>query len=96
MQVIDSVGPYGAGNPQPIFAFSEVNVSFAKRTKGDHVRFTLSDSLGGSIGGICFGASESSMDEALLLAGPQKFHAIGRLKKNEWNGRVTLDLDIQK
>ena len=94
MQAIDSVGPYGAGNPQPIFAFSDVNVSFAKRTKGDHVRFTLSDSLGGSIGGICFGASESSMDEALLLAGPQKFHAVGRLKNNEWNGRVTLDLQL--
>jgi len=37
MQVIETVGPYGAGNPQPIFGFSDVAVSFAKRTKGDHV-----------------------------------------------------------
>jgi len=94
MQVIDSVGPYGAGNPQPIFGFSGVNVSFAKRTKGDHVRFTLSDPNGSSISGICFGAGESGLDEALLMAGPQRFHAIGRLKENVWNGRTTIDFHL--
>jgi single-stranded-DNA-specific exonuclease len=94
LQVIETIGPYGAGNPQPIFAFSGVTVSFAKRTVGDHVRFSLSDSDGSSISGICFGAAESCLDEALLTAGPQRFHAIGRLKENIWNGRTTIDLHL--
>lgn len=94
VQAIETVGPYGAGNPQPLFAFSSVTVSFAKRTKGDHVRFALSGPDGGSISGICFGAGESGLDEALLTAGPQRFHAIGRLKENLWNGRTTIDFHL--
>ena len=94
MQAIENIGPYGAGNPQPLFAFSSVTVSFAKRTKGDHVRFALSGPDGGSISGICFGAGESGLDEALLTAGPQRFHAIGRLKENLWNGRTTIDFHL--
>ncbi len=94
MQAIEIVGPYGAGNPQPTFAFSGVTVSFAKRTVGGHVRFTLSDSDGSSISGICFGAAESCLDEALLMAGPRKFHAIGRLKENLWNGRRSIDFHL--
>jgi len=84
MQVVDTVGPYGAGNAQPVFAFSDLTVSFAKRTKGDHVRFTFVDGSGRSLSGICFRAGESGLDEALLMAGTQRFHAIGQLKPNVW------------
>lgn len=94
MDVVETVAPYGAGNPQPVFAFSNVFVSFAKRTKGDHVRFTLSDGEGGSISGICFRAGESGLDEALLTAGSQRFHAIGALKPNVWQGRTRIDFHL--
>ena len=95
MATLDSVGPYGAGNPQPAFAFSNLSVTFAKRTKGDHVRFTFSDGEGGSISGICFRAGESGLDEALLTAGSKRFHAIGQLKPNVWQGRSTIDFHLQ-
>ena len=95
MQVLDSVGPYGAGNAQPVFAFSNVSVSFAKRTKGDHVRFTLADGEGGSISGICFRAGESGLDEALLMAGSKRFHALGQLRSNVWQGRTRIDFHLQ-
>ena len=91
LQAIETVGPYGAGNPQPLFAFSDVRVSFAKRTKGDHVRFTLTDDHGASLSGICFRAGESGLDEALLMAGSKRFHAIGQLKPNVWQGRARID-----
>ena len=95
METLDSVGPYGAGNPQPAFAFSNLSVTFAKRTKGDHVRFTFSDGEGGSISGICFRAGESGLDEALLTAGSKRFHAIGQLKPNVWQGRSRIDFHLQ-
>ncbi len=95
METIESVSPYGAGNPQPVFAISDVSVSFAKRTKGDHVRFTLSGADGGSISGICFRANESGLDEALLTAGSKRFHAVGQLKTNVWQGRSSIDLHLQ-
>jgi len=95
MRVLDSVGPYGAGNAQPVFAFSDVSVSFAKRTKGDHVRFTLTDGEGGSISGICFRAGETGLDEALLMAGSKRFHALGQLRPNVWQGRTRIDFHLQ-
>jgi single-stranded-DNA-specific exonuclease len=95
MQVLETVGPYGAGNAQPVFAFSDVSVSFAKRTKGDHVRFTLTDGEGGSISGICFRAGESGLDEALLIAGSKRFHALGQLRPNVWQGRTRIDFHLQ-
>ena len=95
MATIETVGPYGAGNPQPIFAFSNLSVAFAKRTKGDHVRFTFSDGEGGSISGICFRAGELGLDEALLTAGSKRFHAIGQLKPNVWQGRSSIDFHLQ-
>jgi len=94
METIDSVGPYGAGNPQPVFAFADLSVTYAQRTKGDHVRFTLSDRNGGSLKGICFRAGESGLDEPLLMAGEQRFHAIGRLKTNVWQGRTSIDFNL--
>ena len=94
MDLIETVGPYGAGNPQPVFAFSDVSVSFAKRTKGDHVRFTLVDGDWMSLSGICFRAGESGLDEALLMAGAQRFHAIGQLKPNIWQGRKRIDFHL--
>lgn len=94
MQVVEQIGPYGAGNPQPVFAFSDLRVSFAKRTKGDHVRFTLADQNGASISGICFRAGESGLDEALLTAGTQRFHALGLLKPNVWQGRTSIDFHL--
>ena len=95
MQTIETVGPYGARNAQPVFAFSSLTVSFAKRTKGDHVRFTFANEDGRSISGICFRAGESGLDEALLMAGSQKFHALGQLKPNVWQGRTRIDFHLQ-
>lgn len=94
MQTIEAIGPYGAGNAQPVFAFSGLTVSFAKRTKGDHVRFTFSDGEGGSISGICFRAGESGLDEALLTAGSARFQALGQLKPNVWQGRARIDFHL--
>ena len=94
MASIDKVGPYGAGNPQPVFAFPNLSVTFAKRTKGDHVRFTVSDGDGRYLNGICFRASESCLDEALLTAGSKRFHAIGQLKPNVGQGRSTIDFHL--
>jgi single-stranded-DNA-specific exonuclease len=94
MDLVERVGPYGAGNPQPVFAFSDLRVTFAQRTKGDHVRFSLSDAGGATLSGICFRAGESGLDEVLLTAGNARFHALGQLKPNVWQGRTRIDFHL--
>lgn len=91
---IDQVAPYGAGNPQPLFAFSDMRIAFAQRVKGGHVRCSFEDSIGGRINGICFRADETGLDQILLDSNAPRVHVVGRLKKDSWKGRSKIDLQL--
>ena len=91
---IDQVAPYGAGNPQPLFAFSDLRIAFAQRVKGGHVRCSFEDSVGGRINGICFRADETGLDQILLDPNAPRVHVAGRLKADNWKGRSKIDLQL--
>ena len=89
------VGPFGAGNPQPLFAFADMRITYAERVRGGHVRCAFEDAGGLRVSGICFRAEESGLDEILLQANPPIVHVAGRLKADEWQGRKRIDLQVQ-
>ena len=90
---LERIGPYGQGHPEPVFAAPDVRVSFSKLVKEEHVRFTLEDARGARIGGISFRAMKSPIGEALMKR-EGVFHAALRLKRNEFNGRVSAEVEI--
>jgi len=81
---ISQVAPYGAGNPQPLFAFSDVRIAYAERVKGGHVRCAFEDGIGGRISGICFRADETGLDDILLGPNAPRVHVAGRLKADSF------------
>jgi single-stranded-DNA-specific exonuclease len=89
----DRIGPYGQGHPEPLLALPDVRVSFSKLVKGEHVRFTLEDARGARIGGIAFRAMKSPIGEALMKR-DVAYHAAVRVKRNEWNGHVSAEVEI--
>lgn len=91
---IADVGPYGAGNPQPVFAFSDLRIAYAERVRGGHVRCAFEDGIGGRISGICFRADETGLDEILLDPNAPRVHVVGRLKADSWKGRSRVDLQL--
>ena len=91
---IDQVGPYGAGNPQPLFAFSDMRIAYAERVRGGHVRCAFEDSSGGRVSGICFRADETGLDAVLLDPNAPRVHVAGRLKADNWKGRSRIDLQL--
>ena len=91
---INQIGPYGSGNPTPTFAFAELRVAYADRVKGGHIRCNFEDKNGQRIKGICFRAEEIGFDEILLNERNRYLHIVGTLKKNTWNGRTTIDLQV--
>ena len=91
---INQIGPYGSGNPTPTFAFAELRVAYADRVKGGHIRCNFEDKNGQRIKGICFRAEEMGIDEILLNERNRYLHIVGTLKKNTWNGRTTIDLQV--
>ena len=90
---LDRIGPYGPGHSEPLFALPDVRVAFSKIVKEEHVRFTLEDARGARIGGIAFRAMKSPIGEA-LTKGQGLFHAAVRLKRNDFNGRSSAEIEI--
>jgi single-stranded-DNA-specific exonuclease len=90
-----AAAPYGAGNPEPRFALSELRRSFAKRVGADHVRFTFEAMSGARLSGIAFRCADDPMGQALLASGEAMFHAAGKLKgeDNRYGKRAELHLE---
>ena len=91
---IEKVGPYGAKMPEPVFAFADMRITYAKRLNGGHVRFSIEDGGGVRLSGIAFRAEESGMADILLMPNPPRIHVAARLKKNTWQGRTSIDVQL--
>ena len=94
-EMVAKAGPYGQGNGEPRFAFSNMRVRFAQRVGTDHVRFTLEDASAQRISGISFRSAETPVGEALLSADERIWHAAGKIKLDEWQGRKRIQLHLE-
>lgn len=88
-------GPYGAGNPEPLLAVTDAVVSYADVVGNGHVRLRLSGADGARLDAIAFRAAETPLGAALLKARGGRIHAAGRLKADEWNGQMRVQLQLE-
>lgn len=88
------MAPFGPGNPEPVFALSDVRVERAMALKGGHVRVTLTDRTGGKLKAVAW-RSEGTETGARLLAEGGGLHIVGRLKPDDWQGRSSVELEIE-
>jgi len=95
IETMAQVGPYGADHPQPMFVFANMHIAYAERVRGGHVRCSFADDSGQRISGICFRADETGLSDVLLAPNPVRVHVAGRLKQDEWKGRVKIDLTVE-
>ncbi len=95
LEVIDSVGPYGPQNPDPVFAVPDVRIAFSKRLNGGHVRFTAEGRGGDRVSGILFRGDETELGQALLDAGDRRIHLLGQVKRNSYQGRESADFHLK-
>ncbi|WP_321339530.1 single-stranded-DNA-specific exonuclease RecJ [uncultured Cohaesibacter sp.] len=95
VRTLEKAGPYGAGNPEPIFVFPSHKIAFADVVgQGGHVRCTLSNSSGGKLKAICFRAAEEPIGKLLLENRGSSLHVAGSLSLDYWQGRPTVQLRI--
>jgi single-stranded-DNA-specific exonuclease len=91
---IAHAGPFGAGNPEPVFALADVRVAFADIVGKDHVRLRL-EGGGGRLDAIAFRVADTALGRGLLASRGKTIHAAGRLRTDEWNGRVRVQLHLE-
>jgi single-stranded-DNA-specific exonuclease len=89
-----SMAPFGPGNPEPVFAIADVRVERVTPMRGGHLRCTLVGAGGASIRAIAWRSADTPIGQR-LLAGGGSLHAVGKLKTDDWNGRNTVELEIE-
>ena len=92
--MLERAGPYGSGNPAPVFAFPAHRIVYADSAGADHVRCTLAASDGARINAIAFRALHTELGETLLSERKHPLHVAGRLSINDWNGKRSAQLFI--
>ncbi len=93
---LQHAGPFGMGNPEPLFAFGNMRVQWAQKLKGGHVRCTLEDINGGAtLNAIAFRAEDNGFAQTLLASDGQALHVAGKLKADDFRGRNSVDLRIE-
>ena len=98
---MERAGPFGAGNPQPVFAFPAHRARFPDVVgSGGHVRFTLTSGDGARLKAIAFRAAGHELGDVLLTAGNDTpLHLAGTLGLDQWQGREEVQfrlLDIAR
>lgn len=92
---LEKAGPYGSGNPGPLFAFPSHRARFAQIVgKGGHVSFTLTSEDGARLKAIAFRAAETAIGDALLRNGDSAFHFAGSLAIDHYQGREQVQFRL--
>lgn len=91
--VVAQAGPYGVGNPEPVFALCDLSVVSAKVVGGDHIAVTLKDRSGAQVRAIAFRAEGERLGE--VLRGANRLHAAGKIRADAWRGGDAGQLQIE-
>jgi single-stranded-DNA-specific exonuclease len=99
MTELSKLEPYGQGNSEPIFKFSDLFVLKADIVGGKHIKCLLapaSKAFGSrAISAIAFNAVASPIEAILLNVKSYNIAVIGSLKVNSWQERSTIQIQIK-
>lgn len=87
VELLESLGPFGMGNPRPLFTMRELNVLQTSTVKERHVRMRL------SAGGTVFEAMGFGLADRVPPA--DRIDIAFCLVCNQWNGRRSLQLMLK-
>ena len=93
--LIARCGPYGAGNPEPVFVFAGVRVAHAAIVGEHHVRCVLAGGDGGRVAGVAFRSVQSELGPLLLNSKGRPLNVAASLKAEEWQGNVRVQAIIK-
>jgi len=91
---LEQAGPYGAGHPQPVFAFPHHVVRHADVVGANHVRFSLGSADGGQVQGIAFRIADDPLGKAMLAGRGETMHFAGTLGADFYRGTRRVQLRL--
>jgi single-stranded-DNA-specific exonuclease len=91
---IAQAGPFGAGNPEPVFALPAHTLAYADEVGQAHVRVRLRSGDGAWINAIAFRAVGQKLGAALTQNRGRTVHVAGCLALDRWQGEERVQLRI--
>lgn len=92
---IARAGPFGQGNPEPVFAFAaHTLVDCTEVGTGGHLRLKLKSNDGTTLTGIAFRASGQPIGQAFMQSKGKQVNVVGTLNIDRYGGRERVDLRV--
>jgi len=91
---IESAGPFGAGNPEPVFVLPRCRLANVAPVGADHLRVRAASGDGSTLEAMAFRAANSALGEALQRLRGGQVHLAGALTINRYGGREKVQLRL--
>ena len=91
---INKMGPFGNGNPLPIFFIKDLKILKTIILKNKHISAILKPKIGSTIRSICFNCVDTEIGNQ-LLSKKKRINIIGNISENIWNNKKTIQLKIK-
>jgi single-stranded-DNA-specific exonuclease len=91
---LERAGPYGAGNPAPLFVFPAHRLVEVAEVGQGHLRWRAQAGDGAKIEGIAFKAAQEPLGKALVASRGHSVHLAGSLTLDHWNGRERVQVRL--
>ena len=94
VEALEKAGPYGSGQPEPLFAFPAHKVGFADEVGNGHVRLSLVGGDGATLKAIAFRAAAEPVGRTIRAARGRPLHVVGALGLDYWQGDARVQLRV--
>ena len=94
MELLERAGPYGAGNPEPVFAFPAHRITHVLEVGTGHLKVKAAAPDRSPLEAIAFRSAGTALGKALLEARGETLHLAGTLSLDHWGGRARVQLRI--
>ncbi|MEE2691739.1 MAG: single-stranded-DNA-specific exonuclease RecJ [Pseudomonadota bacterium] len=91
-EMVERAGPFGPGNPEPVFALADMQVGAMKTVGKGHLSLTLRSASGETVRAIAFRAEENGL--AAFFAKEKRAHVAGKIRADDWRGGEAGQLQI--
>ena len=91
---VNTLAPFGSGNPEPKFVIKDMKSINNKIIKDKHIKSVLVGLDGSSVKSIAFNCVENEIGAYLLKKDKKLFNIAGKLSLNEWQGQSNVEFII--
>ena len=93
-QKLEAAGPYGSGNPEPMFVLPRHRLADVMPVGADHLKVRAVAGDGSAIDAMAFRAAGKKLGEALTRLRGSPIHLAGTLAVNRYGGRERAQLRV--